>query len=343
MRQFLEKTTQPVDPGEVAKQISALEAGLKGQGKSLAEFLHDSYRTPEQFKADVADHLRWTAYCAKQYPDTLVEQYYKENKDVFDKVTVRASHMVLRRVATRHGDRETQRPGQAGGDPESLLANPPGDFSALAKQYSQGPEAAKGGDLGWFPRKWFYDEDFSKAAFALPIGQVSEVVQTDFGLHLIKVTERRPGEKSEFSKIKEAVRTFCEEDMRAATPRRTGARLPRSPLARSDWFLSQRLRENPSPIPLSKREGSRKGLAPLSLVLRGPDWVGGEGLSLLFSGSPSPLRGGGGGGVLLREVCPVFFFRSRPLTPLVESNRSRVLPHEQVLLSCAGGLPPTTF
>jgi parvulin-like peptidyl-prolyl isomerase len=214
MKQFLEKTTPAVAPAEVAKQISAIEAGLKEQGKSMAEFLHDSYRTAEQFKADIADHLRWTAYCAKQYPDSFVEQYYKDNKDVFDKVYVQASHIVLR--VPRNAPEAEKRDARAKLEEirKKLLANPPADFAALAKQYSQGPEASKGGDLGWFPRKWYFDEEFSRAAFALPVGQVSEVVQTDFGYHLIKVTERKPGEKSDFSKIKEAVRAFCEEDMR---------------------------------------------------------------------------------------------------------------------------------
>jgi parvulin-like peptidyl-prolyl isomerase len=214
MKQFLEKTTAPASPTEVAKQISDVEAGLKEQNKSLAEFLHDSYRTPEQFKADIADHLRWTAYCAKQYSDAFVEQYYKDNKDAFDKVYVRASHIVLRvpRSATEAEKRDAR--AKLEEIRRKLQSNPPADFAALAKEYSQGPEAVKGGDLGWFPRKWYFDEEFSRAAFALPVGQVSGVVQTDFGMHLIKVTDRKPGEKSEYSKIKDAVRTFCEEDMR---------------------------------------------------------------------------------------------------------------------------------
>jgi peptidyl-prolyl cis-trans isomerase C len=58
------------------------------------------------------------------------------------------------------------------------------------------------------------DENFARAAFSTPVNGISDVVQTGFGLHLIKVTERKPGEPSDFSKIKEDVRFFCVDEMR---------------------------------------------------------------------------------------------------------------------------------
>src|SRR5262249_50312963 len=79
---------------------------------------------------------------------------------------------------------------------------------------SQDPRAADGGDLGFFLRKGDFDEAFLRAAFALPVGQVSDVVQTDYGLHLIQVTERKPGKETKFADLKEAAREFCAEELR---------------------------------------------------------------------------------------------------------------------------------
>ena len=88
------------------------------------------------------------------------------------------------------------------------------DFAEAAKKYSQCPTAPGGGDIGFFPRKFMVDEAFAQAAFSTPVNGVSEVVQSGYGFHLIKVTDRKAGEPSDFAKIKDAVRKVCAEEWR---------------------------------------------------------------------------------------------------------------------------------
>jgi peptidyl-prolyl cis-trans isomerase C len=213
MRQFLAKHTPAVPPAEVDKRLAEFEAGLKEQGKGLAEHCHDTHQTVEQLRAGIADHIRWATYVRPKVTDEVVAKYYKDNKDFFDEVTVQASHIVLRVPPTAtEADKAAARAKLD--DLRAKVVAGTLDFAEAARKHSQDPAAAQGGDLGYFPRKWVFDEAFSRAAFALPVGQVSDVVQTDYGLHLIKVTGRKPGKPSDFAKIKEAVREFCAEDLR---------------------------------------------------------------------------------------------------------------------------------
>lgn len=213
MRQFLEKQTRPVPQEEVERRLNEMAAGLREQGKSVEEFCHDTNQTLEQLRANIAEHLRWSAFVAANINEQTLENYYREYKDFFDGVTVRASHIVKRLPSNATETEKAKARMALEKVRQKLLSDPKADFAELAKEYSEDPQASRGGDLGFIPRKWF-DESFSRAAFALQEGQISDIVQTEYGLHLIKVTARKPGTPSEYTKIKEAVREFCAEDLR---------------------------------------------------------------------------------------------------------------------------------
>ena len=83
-----------------------------------------------------------------------------------------------------------------------------------------------GGDLGFIPRKGMIEEKLSSAAFALDIGQVSEVIETEFGYHLLQVSERKPGMPSEFDKCIDDVRDTLAEELRDDLVRRLRLQTP---------------------------------------------------------------------------------------------------------------------
>jgi peptidyl-prolyl cis-trans isomerase C len=76
-----------------------------------------------------------------------------------------------------------------------------GDFAELAKVHSEGPSNARGGDLGFFGRGQMV-KPFEEAAFALEPGKISDIVETRFGYHLIKVEEKKAERALSFDEVK---------------------------------------------------------------------------------------------------------------------------------------------
>jgi peptidyl-prolyl cis-trans isomerase C len=158
--------------------------------------------------------LQWTGFVKDNLSEADVKRYYDENRDFFDQVSVKASHVVLRLAPNApEGERQAARARLLALRQEIVSGKL--DFAEAAKKNSQCPSAPNGGDLGYFPRKFAVQEPFARAAFALKVGDVSDVVQTDYGLHIIKVTDRRKdGQPSSYDKIKEEVREIAAEELR---------------------------------------------------------------------------------------------------------------------------------
>jgi parvulin-like peptidyl-prolyl isomerase len=87
-------------------------------------------------------------------------------------------------------------------------------FIAIAKEKSTCPSKDRGGDLGWFQRVGFMVEPFAAAAFALKPFEMSDVVKTPYGYHLILTLDRKPGREVQFEQVKERVRDVFADRLR---------------------------------------------------------------------------------------------------------------------------------
>lgn len=213
MRDFLRKKGPTVTLDEVNKQMAELVEGLKKDKKTLADYLKEQNQTEAQLRTDIEGWLQWNAFIKQQVTDAELKKYYDETKDFFDRVVVRASHIVLR-VTPGAPDEERKAVKAKLEAWRKDIIEGKTDFAKAAKEHSQCTSAPNGGDIGFFPRKLAVEEPFAKAAFALKVGDISDVVQTDFGYHLIKVTDRKAGTPSDFNKIKDEVRELLVEELR---------------------------------------------------------------------------------------------------------------------------------
>lgn len=216
VRQFMRAYGPKIDPAEIAKQFAALEANLKAQGKTPTAYLTESNQTEAQVKANMLMLLQLDRYVKEHTSEADLKKYYETNKDYFDKITVRSSHIVIRySAATPVAERE-----KAKQKLQALRADIVAgklDFGKAAKENSECPSAPKEGDIGHIFRKFQnVDEAYAKAAFSMKVNEISEVVETDFGYHLIKVTERTEGKPSKYEPCAEDVRDSYSEELRVA-------------------------------------------------------------------------------------------------------------------------------
>lgn len=182
---------------------------LRKAGLSVPE-LKDYYiemMTEEQLKSQI---IQYNIKNKIHITEGEVEEYYKENKiDIPVRPEMYQVGMIVRFI-------------EAGKDTkEKVLVeinkirdklNEGADFAELAKEYSDGPSAANGGNLGFFG-KGMMVKPFEAAAFALMPGEISEVIETQFGYHIIKVLEKK-GDEVNASHILKMVEA-TEEDVQA--------------------------------------------------------------------------------------------------------------------------------
>jgi peptidyl-prolyl cis-trans isomerase C len=213
MHQYLEKNAPELPAAEVEKQIEEMKKGLQGQQKSLEEYCQDTNQTPAQLKAGVADMMRWDRYVQPKITDQALQEYFAKYCDFFEGNTVHVHHIVHRLPPNAEEKERSKARDSLNAVREQILAKKM-TFAEAARTYSHDVRAKQGGDLGYITRKWMFDEAFSRAAFALKVGEVSTVVETEYGLHLITVTDRKGGEGFDFAKNKEKVREMYSEDLR---------------------------------------------------------------------------------------------------------------------------------
>jgi parvulin-like peptidyl-prolyl isomerase len=213
MRQFLRKHAPAPTPAAIDKELADLKAVLEKQKRTFQDFLKESNQTEAQLRTDIAARLQWKTYLAGRVNDAMVKTYYDTNKVFFDKVMVQANYILIK---LRPGASEVEK--QAARTKlltiKQEIAAGKIDFAEAVKKYSECPLVKQNsGDTGYFAYKFMAPEPIAKAAFAMKVGEVSDVVPTDHGLYLIKVTGRKDGEPSRFDAIKDEVRDIYGQEI----------------------------------------------------------------------------------------------------------------------------------
>lgn len=176
-----------LDPKSFVDKVTTDEKVLKDYFEKNKE----KYKEPEKRKISMVLFKTDSYLKDVQVSDDEIKEYYNEHQSEFHKdAEVKARHILFRVEESAPEEEVTKVKAEA----QKVLdeAKKKGaDFAELAKKYSQGPTAPKGGDLGYFSRDQMVPS-FAEAAFALKAGEISGLVRTPYGFHIIKVEDVRP-------------------------------------------------------------------------------------------------------------------------------------------------------
>jgi peptidyl-prolyl cis-trans isomerase C len=236
--QYLTALNKTASKEEVDKLVGELKAELQKASKDYAKELEAMMLTEAEFRAEVTAQMKWDKFLKEQGTDDALKKMFEAAPSMFDGSMVRARHILMTPGDDpAKKDKATQdlRAIKATVEAECgkvLAALPPTAtpaekdaaklkkaeelFGAYAKQYSTCPSKKDGGDLNFFPRVGAMVEPFAKAAFDMKIGDMSDVVITEFGYHIVLVTAKNPGKQPTFEQAKEGVRAVYAMRLRDA-------------------------------------------------------------------------------------------------------------------------------
>ena len=192
-----------VSDAEINTEIEKIKTTLP-KGKNLEELLKSNGVSDKSFRADIMEQVKLSKLLGIGEPtDKEMKEFYEKNKSRLYEIpeTVRARHILIAVNATDDAAKKAVKKEKAEALRKQLIDAKGANFAQLAKDNSDCPSKAMGGDLGEF-RKGQMVPAFEVVAFGLKTNEISAVVETDFGYHVIQMTEHNTPRIVAFDEVK---------------------------------------------------------------------------------------------------------------------------------------------
>ncbi|MFW5936686.1 MAG: peptidylprolyl isomerase [Desulfosalsimonas sp.] len=218
-KQLLYQESQEVGIEVDSEKIQSEIDQLKGQFENAEAFekkIASMNYSEETLRKEIRENMAIRALIDQEVAskvsvtDADVQSYYEENKQEFEEPEkVHARHILIE-AGPDAGDKEKARAEEKIREVQEKLEDG-AEFAELARQHSEGPSSEESGDLGSFTRGQMV-ENFDKAAFDLEPGEVSDIVETRFGYHLIKVEDKTASSMKSLDEVKDSVQEKLERE-----------------------------------------------------------------------------------------------------------------------------------
>ncbi|HIJ96108.1 MAG TPA: peptidylprolyl isomerase [Desulfuromonadales bacterium] len=213
--ELLYQAADKLEVKDLDKKIDEKLAQGKARFKDQKDF-QNAIKELEMNEKDLREYTRRDLLISNFVESTLaakatvseedVRKFYDQNPDKFKRdESVKASHILIGVEAAASGDDKKKAREKADKLRKELAGG--ADFAELAKNNSTCPSAKQGGDLGYFGKGQMV-APFEKAAYAMKPGDISDVVETQFGYHIIKLTDKKAAESVAFKEAKVKIEEY---------------------------------------------------------------------------------------------------------------------------------------
>lgn len=187
----------------------------------FTKYLKDNGISEELLKTELANQLLATKVYDKvtadvNVSDAEVQKYYDDNKNT---VFLEPEQIKISHILVQFGDQDPNRKTkEAALDKIKMIQQKLKDgetFENMANKYSEDPSSnTNGGDIGYFSKGQLVAE-FENVAFSLPVGQISDIVETPYGFHLIKVTDKKEQRIKTFDEVKDSIKQYLLNNLKS--------------------------------------------------------------------------------------------------------------------------------
>ena len=213
--QASKKAGNKVDEKQVDEKFAQFRKRFPNE-EAFKKAMGEWHVTEAEMKAELKKGMVTEAFVIKNFvdkttvPEKKMKAYYEANPQFFKQpAKIKASHILIKVKPDASEAEKGEAMKKIKAAQEKLKKGD--DFAEVAKTSSEGPSAAKGGDLGFFGKGQMV-KPFEEVAFAMEPGKVSEAVKTQFGYHIIKVVDKKPETTIPFEAVKPRIEQYLKQE-----------------------------------------------------------------------------------------------------------------------------------
>lgn len=195
MEDFLKKQKITVPPKQLDESVLRIQKLISKKGDNPEQVLTKMGLTPEKLRATIALPLAWNIYAKREITPAKLQNYFETHREELDGTRVEASHILLKLSQNPNQEAIQKAKQKLASLRQQILAGKL-SFAEAAAQHSTAPSKNEGGKLVTSAYRGKMPIALTQRIFPLKAGEISEPFQSPFGVHIVQLNKKHPGQFS---------------------------------------------------------------------------------------------------------------------------------------------------